>query len=258
MKGLCDTLRMRIDFEVKEETMIPYSYQYYLSSWLYHSIQLVDPSLSEWLHQEGFLHHGRRYKPIVFSRLFFDRNVVKKRSGMVVRGLGHLFVDTARADITRALTTGVWKQNKVTLSSHQFPLRKVTLLEDPDFAKKNTFRTLSPVVVPVRDGERLHYCHPLESQFYDSLRISLTHWYTIYWGKAPSADGKDIRISLLYPDRFAIRRSADLTTFKGKNIKGYQFAFTMEASPHLKKVAYRTGLGSYGSLGYGMIDIHTN
>lgn len=249
-------MRIRIDFEVKEETLIPYSYQYYLSSWLYRSIQSVDPSLSEWLHQEGFFHHGRRYKPLVFSRLFFDWNVVKKKSGMVVKGLGHLFVDTTQKDITHALTIGAWKQNEVTLSTSQFPLRKVTLLEDPDFANTNVFRTLSPVVVPIRDGERLHYCHPLESRFYDSMRVSLKHWYTIYQGEEPPAKEEDIHISLLYPDRFAVRRSADLTSFKGKNIKGYQFAFSMDASACMKEVAYRTGLGSYGSLGYGMIGIH--
>lgn len=249
-------MRMRIDFEVEEETLIPYSYQYYLSSWLYRSIHSVDPSLSEWLHQEGFLHHGRRYKPLVFSRLFFDRNIVKKKSGMVVKGIGHLFVDTIQKDITYALTIGAWKQNEMTLSIHRFPLWKVTLLEDPDFTKTNVFRTLSPVVVPVRDGERLHYCHPLESRFYDSMRASLKHWYTIYRGEGPPAEEEEMNISLLYPDRFVVRRSADLTTFKGKDIKGYQFAFSMDASPRMKEVAYRTGLGSYGSLGYGMIGLH--
>lgn len=251
--GGCYEVRVSAEFYVENETRLPYHIHYGLSSFLYRCIRCADEELGTWLHEEGIAFQGRSYKPIHFSHPFFEQRK-HERDCMVVQGKMVLQIGSILPEIIHRLVEGLWKVRHLSLHDVLIPLAGVQIVPPVEFSKNMSYRAISPVVVPIVQRGRLHYCHPLESRFYDALRQSLRNWYHIRW-KEPLGKEEEIHLSLSNPARFQLRRAAVLTRYKEKNIKGYQVPLLLEAPPKVQQVAYEAGLGSYGSQGFGMIEV---
>lgn len=246
-------MRIKIESYLEREVSLPYSLNYPISSYLYQMIALADQELGNWLHHKGLLYHGRSYKPIVFSNLFFEhrRNLPDQ---MKVKGKVWFYVDSIQAQIVERLMEGIEKTGFLVLKAHRFPIQAIKILPKPVFTDCMSYQTLSPIVVPIQRKQQLHYCHPLESEFYDQLRSSIRNWYFLKWGTALDTN-ESIHLSLLQPERFQLRKAAVLYTYKQKKIKGYQLLLKIEASPKVQQVFYEAGAGALSSQGWGMLKV---
>jgi CRISPR-associated endoribonuclease Cas6 len=205
------------------------------------------------LHHEGLQYQGRSYKPLLFSNLQFAQRR-NRLTHMFVRGPVTLFVDSIQEKIIQSLIKGIWTAERCRLLDVDMPLQQLELQEAPTFSKCMQYHTLSPIVVPVRRGPRLHFCHPLESEFYDQLRKSIANWYQLKWGE-PFSSIKSIHISLLNPERFQWKKASSLFTYKKRNLKGYHLSLEIVAPPKVQQVFYEAGAGSLGSQGCGMLEV---
>jgi CRISPR-associated endoribonuclease Cas6 len=245
-------MRIRFEFDIPTETSLPYHYTYALMSYFYHVIRLTDPSLADWLHQEGIAFEGRKYKPFVFSPLLFSQ-CKKAPDKMTVQGKMTWKVDSIHPPIMQALYHGMNTLSHLKLFKHSFPLKSIQIEERPTFQQTMNYRCLGPVVIPISKNGKLLLCHPLESDFYDQIRSSLQRWAKLKWGTDYS-DPSPIRIRLLDPDRFRLEQAAQLTEIKGKKIKGYKMPLQIEASVRIQEVAIEAGIGSYTNQGFGMLE----
>lgn len=245
------TMRIKIKAYLDQEVKLPYSLNYPVSSYFYQMITLADRELGDWLHQEGLRYHGRTYKPIVFSEVFFEHRV-HLPSFMKVKGRVWIYVDSIQERIVKRLVEGIWKTGFFTLKDIRIAIQEIEVIPKPVFTPCMKYQTLSPIVVPVQREQKLHYCHPLESSFYDQLRYSVRNWYYLKW-KEELDQGEPIQIRLLYPERFQLRKASVLYTYKQKKIKGYHLSLEIEAPPKVQQVFYEAGAGSLSSQGWGML-----
>jgi CRISPR-associated endoribonuclease Cas6 len=245
-------VRIEVTYHQPQPLALPYDLNYALTSYLYHCLAQVDPSQAKWLHDEGILLAGKSYKPLVTSRLQFE-SIQTLPSHMIIQGKVKWRLDSILPDLMKNLIQGIWSVEVLRLPKVQIPLRDVRILESPTFTEMMRYETISPIVVPIQKGERLHYCHPLESQFYDSIRQSIHHWYQIKWGEP--APHEPIHISILDPTRIQLSSTAVLTTYKRKKLKGYMLPLEIQAPPKVQQVIYESGLGSYGFQGFGMVEV---
>ncbi|SHE69573.1 CRISPR-associated protein, Cas6 family [Seinonella peptonophila] len=245
-------MRIKVTCFLPKEASLPYSLNYAVSSYLYRCITLVDPKLGTWLHQEGLKYHGRTFKPIVFSRLRFAsrRN---RTTHMEVQGHVTFQVDSINPQIIRRLMEGMWKLGEFQLLDLHLPLQSIQVMKAITFSEKMRYRSISPIVVPLQIEGKLHFCHPLESDFYDQLRKSVANWYFLKWHERISED-TFIRLRLLDPEKFQLRKAATLLEYKEKKIKGYEIPLYVEAPPRVQQVLYESGAGSLSSQGFGMLE----
>ena len=50
--------------------LLPFSYQYELSSWIYHVIGESNSAFASFLHDQGYVYGNRRFKFFTFSHLY--------------------------------------------------------------------------------------------------------------------------------------------------------------------------------------------
>ncbi|SFJ85517.1 CRISPR-associated endoribonuclease Cas6 [Thermoflavimicrobium dichotomicum] len=246
-------MRIQMTFAIPKPASLPYSLNYYLTSYFYRAIREVNPHLSGWLHSEGIAFRGKAYKPFLFSRPWFDLRT-HFPTHMEVQGKCRIQVDSIQVEVVRSIYEGVNQLGCLHLLGERFPLVDLRVKEAISFAPRMTYETISPITVPVRIDDELHFCHPLESRFYDNLRYSLYNWYEIKW-KEPFPDHEEIHIQLVDPGSFQLERAAVLIQYHGKNIKAYQLKLAIEAPVKMQQVIYEAGLGSYGSQGFGMVEV---
>jgi CRISPR-associated endoribonuclease Cas6 len=252
MKGRI-SMRIEARFYLNREIALPYDLNYSLASYIYQCIREADPKLGSWLHDKGLEYRGRLYKPLVFSRVWFESRVNKPEC-MLIKGALSFKVDSFLPEVTRSLVEGMWKTGRLRLLDVDIPLSDVRILPDPAFTETMRYRAISPIVVPVQHGGELHFCHPLESRFYDSLRTSLKNRYFLRFNREFPED-VEIHVSLLNPEKFQLQKAAALIRYKEKKIKGYQIPLLIEAPTDMQEVIWHAGLGSYGSQGFGMVDV---
>ncbi|WP_124728257.1 CRISPR-associated endoribonuclease Cas6 [Staphylospora marina] len=245
-------MRIEARFYLDREVALPYDINYPLASYIYQCIRLVDPDLGTWLHDKGLEYQGRSYKPFVFSRMYFESRVNKPEC-MVVQGAMSFKVDSILPEVTRTLVEGMWRTGKLRLLDVDIPLTDVRVLPPLKFTETMRWKALSPICVPVWQDNGLHFCHPLESRFYDSLRNSMKNWYMLHWKKPFPEDG-EIHLILPNPEKFSLQKAAVLIRYKEKKIKGYQIPLIIQTTPEMQEVVCRAGLGSYGSQGFGMME----
>ncbi|MFC7442055.1 CRISPR-associated endoribonuclease Cas6 [Laceyella putida] len=245
-------MRIEVTYEQVQPLALPYDLNYALTSYLYYCLAQIDEGQAKWLHDEGITFAGRSYKPLVTSRLQFQ-SLQTHRTHMMIQGEVKWRLDSIQPELIQNLIQGIWSVECLRLPKARIPLRDVRILEQPTFTETMQYEPLSPIVVPVQQGERLHYCHPLESQFYDSLRQSISQWYQMKWGE-PMGD-QSIHVSVLEPARSKLSTTAVLTTFKRKKLKGYLLPLEIQADPNVQQVIYESGLGSYGFQGFGMMEV---
>jgi CRISPR-associated endoribonuclease Cas6 len=253
--GMKGRIPMRIEarFHLDREIALPYDLNYPLASYIYKCIREANPKLGRWLHDKGLEYRGRWYKPFVFSRVRFESRV-NKPDCMLVQGALSFKVDSILPEVTRSLVEGMWKTSRLRLLDVDIPLADVRILPDPAFAGTMRYRAISPIVVPVQQENGLHFCHPLESRFYDSLRTSLKNRYFLRFNRE-FPEGEEIHLSLLNPEKFQLQKAAVLIRYKEKKIKGYLVPLLIKAPADMQEVIWHAGLGSYGSQGFGMVDV---
>jgi CRISPR-associated endoribonuclease Cas6 len=195
------------------------------------------------------MYNKRRYKPLVFSNLQFTRRKFQP-SYQLVNGEATLQISSMKTEICVGLVEGIWKKKGLQLVDCHLPLVEVKILPDIEFHEVMRYKSLSPVVVASQVDGRVHYCHPLESRFYDQLRYTLSNWYEIVWEK--KLEGS-VDIALVNPTTFNLQKSSVLTEIKKKKIKGYMLDLEVNAHPKVQKIIYEQGFGNYSVQGYGYL-----
>ncbi|SEN02775.1 CRISPR-associated endoribonuclease Cas6 [Lihuaxuella thermophila] len=245
-------MRAELKFHIDEEVLLPYDLNYSISSFIYHCIGQSAPYLASWLHNTGLQYKGKAYKPFVFSRCDFTSRV-NLHSGMKVRGMLSFQIDSIMPEIIHHFIEGVWMLGHLRLLDFSFPLQQVDLLQ-VDFSETMIYKSLSPIVVPIQINSKVIFCHPLDSRFYDSMRNSLKKWYYLRW-QEEFPEEEAIHIRLFRPERFQLEKTAVLTRYKEKKIKGYLIPLEIDAPVKMQQVIYEAGLGSYSSQGFGCVSI---
>lgn len=242
--------------------LIPLSYSYELSAWIYKVLASSDEAYASWLHDNGFAQENKRFKFFTFSRLLFD-------NAKPVKGTDRLAIFSDKATIflsfapeisTQNFISGIFSNNEFTIgdrkSKVKFRVNNIELLPSPDFSESyGQFRTLSPITVSMKDENgRIVYVSP-ENTDYDYgqlLSKNLKEKYRIYYQKEPEQETA-FELKLLSPPRSKLIKIKSGTPGE-TNIRGFDIKFSLQTNPELLHMIYECGAGEKNSLGFGMVE----
>ncbi|SHN04219.1 CRISPR-associated endoribonuclease Cas6 [Cyclobacterium lianum] len=248
-------------------SFLPINYQYELSALIYKTLDRADSSFSRFLHEQGYLAFGRRFRLFTFSRISFDTFRIVKDAGRIEhRGQGATFeISFMVARAAEEFIKGLFLDQVLVLGDKisQVPYRVagIEALPPPVFKEKMHYRGLSPIFLRrKRDDGGEDYLHP-EEEDYGKLLIQNMISKVRAFEQVAALEMNPAEISI--PD-FSFKPTGKI--FKnGVRIKqlteqatmliGYMYEFEFSAPVELQKAGYYAGFGHLGSQGFGCVGL---
>ncbi len=156
---------------------------------------------------------------------------------------------------------------------YKFIIQQIEILPDPAFTSPMKFKTLSPITVSVAEDDIksvdnsdkkkiiARYLKADDPKLSNALRTNLLLRYEALYNRKPESDDFRCLTDEEYiRKRGGVDRVSKLVTIKQDTpeetkVRGFRCPVTLEGNTELIKLAYDSGLGEKGSMGFGMIDI---
>ena len=253
-------MRFKITLRVDKNTygnLLPLSYQYELSAWIYGVIAKSDNLYSAWLHNNGFARDNKRFKMFAYSNLFPQCKVIGDRMS-IINDTITLFISFLPEKSTEEFIKGIFLENRFTLgdkkSKVQFGVENIEAIPSPALTNPCEFKTISPVVVSTkRDNGSIEYVSPERDNYCNMLINNLKEKYKVFYGC--DFDGDDIiKFELLSPAKPRLITIKAYTPQMTK-VKGYNYSFKIQADARLLHLMYEAGLGEKNATGFGMVEM---
>jgi CRISPR-associated endoribonuclease Cas6 len=246
---------------------LPLNYAYPLSSWIYRILSRADESYADFLHNQGYVAAGKRFKFFTFSALDIPRFKIEKGSDRIQVlspeiGLTVSFYTDKGAE---TFVMGLFAEQQLQLGDRQsqmdFTVRQVESLDWQIATDTLRLRTLSPLVVS-RKNERGHddYLSPEQEGYGELLFKNLVDKYVaaaLAMGKPlPDANSDSPLHFRLLSDTVKERRiTLKADTPHPIKVRGYLFDFELTAPKELLEMGLLAGLGKYNAEGFGCCEV---
>jgi CRISPR-associated endoribonuclease Cas6 len=241
-------LRLNITLSPYEPLVLPIHYNYILQSAIYSSL---GSKLGTLMHDEGYEHGSRAFKPLTFSRLNGTYRLDKTSGRISFDGPIRLVVSSPIEEVCHSLGTRLLLEGSIELAGQHVPVDSVEARSPVVLSNVMTVATLSPVVVystlTKADGSRYTcYFQPGENEFEKLASRNLAKKFKAILGAEPP-DGT-MSVKPLRQPRLHI------VYYKDTVIKAYSGRLRLEGPKELILLALDAGLGSKNSQGFGCLE----
>ncbi len=255
-------MRFDLNLHTKRYSLLPFNYQYPLSSAIYKIIQTADAAFAAFLHNKGYGEGNKSFKLFTFS----DIKTPFQKQGdrmLLTTGKAELTICFYLPQAAENFIKGLLINQQLEIADrHSKTIFSITSVESLPQVFTNSrsllLQTLSPLVVG-RKNERGHYdyCSPEDEDFINCLCYN---WMekALAAGCAQETLEKEIRVEVkLYPHPLQQR----LITIKGgtpaeTKIRGYsKFRLEVKAPKEMLEVALGAGLGLHNAQGMGCVGV---
>ncbi|MCH7408156.1 CRISPR-associated endoribonuclease Cas6 [Belliella sp. DSM 111904] len=261
-------MRFRIHInKFGQESFLPINYQYELSAAIYKTIDRADSDFSRFLHEEGYLAFGNKFRLFTFSRIFFEQFKVIKDAGRIHhQGNAAFFeisflIDKAAEEFIKGLFLDQEFVLGDKISRVFYQISSIEAVQPPLFKENMRYRCLSPVFLRrKRSGGGEDYLHPENSHYGILLMQNLLSKSKAYelanqWDESPTGgqipDFEFTPIGKIFKNGVKIKQ----LTEKETQLIGYSFEFELKAPVELHEIGYHAGFGHLGSQGFGCVEV---
>lgn len=254
-------MRFKLTLQIQPEVMgneMPINYQYSIQAALYHILSKSDSDFSSWLHKNGYQYEGKRFKLFTFSNLFVPKyEIDKERERLIVKSdFVTLYISFLPEKSTQQFIKGLFEHQVIQLADHisgvQFVVREIKVMHSLDYHSDMVFKTLSPVCISLlNDRGQMDYLAPTDSRYEIGILTGLLARYNAIYGR-PFGETAYCHLQLLNQPKSALIRIKSGTPQETR-VRGYRFQFKIDLPQELMHIAYESGLGEKGSMGFGMI-----
>lgn len=239
---------------------LPLNYQYELSAAIYRILSQSDAEYATWLHENGFKDGNKKFKLFTFSNLRIPRYEIDKESSRLKILSDEVYwqIGFLPDKSTKEFIKGVFNRQIFSvgdkISRVDFIVRDIELLPEQVMPAKGVYNTLSPVVVSLRNETGRHeYIGPEHPSYLKGIETGLQARYKAFYGKDYEGEKECCEFRLIdTPKSSLIKIKAD--TPQQTYVRGYRYRFMLSLPEPLMRIAYESGLGEKGSLGFGMIE----
>ncbi|MCX7833203.1 MAG: CRISPR-associated endoribonuclease Cas6, partial [Ignavibacteria bacterium] len=246
----------------KENQLIPFNYQYYLSCFIYKTIARANSDYAEWLHDQAFSSGYKKFKLFSFSRLNIPQFECE---GMYIKILSpylYLIITMLVDEIAENIVLGLFQNQQMFINNGDelaiFRIKYVERLPDPQFTETMHFKTLSPILIKKKEKingvDKVIFLRPDDEDYFQYLKTNLEEKYITF------AQKNNTKIPERSLDSFKLldRYKPDLITIKEGNqnevkLKAYNMTFELTGSPEMMRIGYEAGFGVNNSLGLGCV-----
>jgi CRISPR-associated endoribonuclease Cas6 len=242
-------MRIKINLGIDNSVSIPieYNYNIYLN---------IRKTLLEFLQfNKPKLHNKfkRSFPPFTFSQLMIPKRTIEPGFIKINGNFLALFVSSIDETFMEYLVKSLNHQKEFFIYRHQFKLKKIEILEEPEFEAEMRFKMLSPLLLIKKEKDKLRFLRPGDSDLNDIFAAQLVETYNQQYRKNYLLS--DIKLIL---DQDYLQRKTTLTklvTIRNIHYKSILCPFTLKGKSDLIKFAYNNGIGNKTQYGFGMIEV---
>lgn len=259
-------MRFKLTLQIQPEVMgreLPLNYQYPLQAAIYHTFEKSDLQFSTWLHENGYQLNGKRFKLFTFSNLIVPQyGIDKGRERLIVKSdFVTLYITFLPERSTQQFIQGLFQQQVIQIADYisgvQFMVREIQVMPALDYHPSMTFKTLSPVCISLRNERGyMDYLSPDDPRYELGILTGLLDRYNTFYGQ-PYSGAPHCHLQLLSEAKSALIRIKAGTPNETR-VRGYRYQFRLDLPADLMHIAYESGLGEKGSMGFGMIEAQEN
>ncbi len=225
---------------------LPKNYNSLLQAFFYRN---MDPILSRFLHDIGFVYGKRRFKMFTFSKII-GKMVKKSKTTVSFLPPITIYFASPLADIISSSAKTFLKKENLTLGRNRLFLDSIEVIT-PDVSEEITVRCLSPITVyrtPINSEiKKFIYFNPWQEEFYELIRNNLVKKYELIYTKIPREELKiePVKLSQTYRKKIV---------YKGTLIEAWEGYFKLSGSSDILRLALEAGLGAKNPQGFGMVE----
>ncbi len=255
---------------VSKPAILPVNYQYPFSAAIYRIIEHADKEYAAFLHDEGYLHNGKKFKFFTFSDLTTPFRIQQDR--LILAGdNANLTIAFHVEEAASNFIKGLFINQELTvgdkISRVIFQVREVQLLPNPvenmiEEEPEVVLQPLSPLVTG-RKNSRGHYDFrsPEDAHFSKCL---IYNWMEKFNTICPYTTGngsstKNIKVKMLLGQQQTLQqRLITIKSFtpEATKIRGYtKFRLQVKAPKPMLELALNAGLGLYNAQGMGCVGV---
>ena len=256
-------MRFRLLLRIEPQVMgreIPINYQYPLHSAIYKILSKSDSEFASWLHDNGYHSDSKRFKLFTFSflniplyKLRKERERLLIKSDIVTFDIGFL-----SEKCTQQFIQGLFLDRTLiiadNISGAQFKVAEIQMLKPLAYNPDIVFETLSPICISRKNEKsKMDYLSPEDERYEQGILIGLLTRYKAFYGEDFKGEAYCKLHLLNTPKSYLIRIKSGTTA--QTHVRGFQYHFRIELPQALMHIAYESGLGEKGSMGFGMIGV---
>lgn len=233
-------MRAVLKLKIDENVVIPFNYQYHLSSMIYNSLQTSNPEYAEKLHSY------QKFKFFTFSWLdvsnrIIDSNGIRSRDNTVF-----LKISSPDDEFLSVFLDGLFQEPVLRIGKFDAYPADVQIIEPPE--SFSLLKTISPVCLRISEENegktKVKDLLPNHSKFYENLKLNLKRKYEIFHDKTCDMDF-DMEILSAEPKRINIKE-----TF----VRCSNLIFSINGDDDFIRFGYECGFGEKNSMGFGMVE----
>lgn len=253
-------MRFKISLQLLPEVSgreIPINYQYELSSAIYRILSNGDSEYAKWLHDNGFESDNKKFKLFTFSRLIVPYGIDKERARLILKSNKlEWYITFLPEKSTKEFIQGIFSNQQFIIADYisgaAFKVVEIQIVSDLNYTSNSVFETLSPICISQKNERgKADYLSPSHPLYTKAILTGLLSRYHVYTGTSYKGETFCKLHVLTEP------RSSLVTIKKGTKaetrVRGFLYRFRIELPEELMLIAYESGIGEKGSLGFGMI-----
>ncbi|MFC4872201.1 CRISPR-associated endoribonuclease Cas6 [Negadavirga shengliensis] len=245
-------------------SFLPINYQYELSSAIYKIIDRADSAFSGFLHREGYLAFGKRFRLFTFSRIGFNGYRVVRDAGRIEHfGGGASFeigflMDRAAEEFVRGIFIDQQLELGDRISRVSYRVSHIEATAPPLFRETMRYRCLSPVFVRRKrpDGGE-DYLHPGDEAYAELVFRNLVSKAGALAGMGEDGLTMDTDAFQMVPRGKIYKNGVRIKqhTPGESQLVGYLYEFELTAPVELHEIGYHAGFGHLNSQGFGCVGV---
>lgn len=223
--------------------LLAYDYNYFITAFVYRVIGRASAALA------GELHATEHSKNFTFSSIWYENYRAEKKGLRLGSDAAALTLSFYEDRLAAAFLAGLYREREVALGTGEsrvhFEIAEVDFAEPPAFRRRQSYMLLSPVVLSQPRADGVTYLGPADNGYEQAFSENLLR-RALSSGIGSRAK---LRMTILGEPRsrlVTIAKRAAQT-----RVRGWQYAFELEAMPRLHEFGYFAGFGSKCSLGFG-------
>lgn len=252
------------------------NYNYYLSAAIYKLLKLGSSEFSAFLHNKGFILHGKPYKLFCFA-LRFKKFSINENKIHLISNEADLYISSLLIDdFIKNIVIGTFEKQTIEIAGNynkcSFSIIQVESIPEPKFENETYFRLLSPIVLSTAKDKEKNKLYPYYFRYYDNIKEitrilnqNLKNKFKLIYNQDYTGAGLIFRwdenyIAEKLSANKKLTRKISIPRNEGRPIEiiANKIPFYLSGSEELMKVGYYCGFGEKNSMGFGMAEVFNN
>jgi CRISPR-associated endoribonuclease Cas6 len=235
-------MRALLKLKIDKDVVIPFNYQYHLSSMIYHFLNISDTEYAKKLHEY------QKYKFFTFSWFDIPNRLITKEGIKSQDGVIFLQLSSPNDEFLSVFLEGLFREPVLKIGTFDAHPAEIHIIEPPK--SFDILKTISPICLRTQeekeeDGKlKVLDLLPTHSKFYENLKMNLKKKYEMFYNKECHMNF-DLEILSAEPKRIQIKN-----TF----VRCSNLIFSIKGDDDFIRFGYECGFGEKNSMGFGMVD----